>query len=156
MTNGPIEQPMSNDELRALVANNARTIAELRESTTELRESTASTNRSVQELRGELAAGFEETKKITESNARAIAALSDARTEAAEIDERRTAEHLDRMDRSEQQIRLLSELVGTAYQREQLRDGRIDRLESEREPSLREMLQRVLDRLEQIWQRLSA
>ncbi|MEL6776508.1 MAG: hypothetical protein AAFO06_04565 [Cyanobacteria bacterium J06597_16] len=124
MTNGPIEQPMSNDELRALVASNARAIAN--------------------------------TQKQIDSNARAIAALADSRTEAAELDERRTAEHLDRMDRSEQQIRLLSEMVGTAYQREQLRDGRLDRLESEREPSLREMLQRVLDRLEQIWQRLSA
>ena len=122
--------------------------------------------------------------QLTESNARAIAALTARTAETEALAERRTTEHEERMDVAERQIALLTELQTTTYQTQQqlietinqlstsvqnlIDDALTDRTEAQRQreanaqehAAFQEHFQSLLlsftEEIRQIWQRLSA
>ncbi|MEM9905359.1 MAG: hypothetical protein AAF921_10085 [Cyanobacteria bacterium P01_D01_bin.44] len=152
MTNGPIDQPMSNDELRALVASNARAIAGLQQK--------------IDSNAGSIA----NSQKLIDSNARAIQALNQAR----EADNFRvSADLLDLKNLERNNSILMGQLTSAVHTTSTKVDsfvdeGRADRAEARRErqqnadehaafrESFQSMLGEIMQRLNQIWERLSA
>ncbi|MEM9903901.1 MAG: hypothetical protein AAF921_02615 [Cyanobacteria bacterium P01_D01_bin.44] len=139
MTNGPIDQPMSNDELRALVASNARAIAALAEENRTGFAQVREENRAgFAQVREELQREISDVTSMIASNAEEI-----AQTQAT-------------VQETSQQVQILIE------------EGKADRAEAQQQrqvnasehAAFREQFQSLLlsftQEIRQIWQRLSA
>ncbi|NEP16873.1 MAG: hypothetical protein F6J97_08195 [Leptolyngbya sp. SIO4C1] len=152
MTNGPTEQPLSNDELRQLVASNARAIAAMQpkidanaEAIAELRQATASTSQAVSTLGAEIAAGFDRSRAdLDATTADVISMIGSIGEEISETS--RQVQVLIEEGRADR--------ITAQRQREQ---AEADRQANDREHSaFREQFQVLLAEISRIWQRLSA
>ncbi|MEM9093168.1 MAG: hypothetical protein AAGC93_31130 [Cyanobacteria bacterium P01_F01_bin.53] len=150
MTNSPIDQPMSNDELRALVASNARAIAGLAAQQAESRDR------------------LTRIEQICESNARSMQAASDAigtlGTDIREGFSQAAAQSQNGIGDTVAMIGTVSEDVGKLTEATEVfrAEGQADRAESrdQRESNAQEhadfrvLMQSMLAEIARIWRDL--
>ncbi|MEM8806869.1 MAG: hypothetical protein AAGF01_12650 [Cyanobacteria bacterium P01_G01_bin.38] len=138
MTNGPIEQPMSNAELQVAIAN--------------LVTATRQTNESVRTLRDDIEAGFDLTRVELQQATNDVACMIVSLGEEIGRTDATVRQNAEQLRRTEATVRQTSEQLQTLID-----EGKADRAEAQRQRlSVGGMLQQVLERVNQIWGRLNA